>query len=227
MESLRPSGNDGKDAVAAGDGDQGPALEVIDELDILIAELESAGEGSEALDARIHFGFRVMAGRSPDIAALLIGEGISWPTVRATLDEAIPPYTTSLDAAADGEDIVFVLRSARRNLWGAMQRTTSGKKAGEEVMGWAATEPLARRLAALKSWRADMAAAIEERRDAAENAVENSAENTGDDQSKQVSEGVETAPIWTPDAVNRAIGGTEALQETRARENEKDWEVLF
>lgn len=122
------------------------------DLDALIAEIESATGGNAALDARIHFGFRIATRRSPDIAALLIEQGITWPTVEAILDEQIPSFTTSLDAALDSEDIAFSVRSAKRQRWGAMQKA----RCGEEVLAWAATEPLARRLAAIRAWRLDL-----------------------------------------------------------------------
>ena len=128
------------------------APEFVAELGALISELESAESGSLSLDIRIHYGFRILGGLGEDMASLLIKEGVSWPTVQATLNEVVPPYSTSLDAALQGEEIVFAIRSAKGHRWGAMQRTTLG---GEEL-AWAATEPLARRLAALKSWRAEL-----------------------------------------------------------------------
>ena len=131
-----------------------PAAEptLLADLAVLVAEIESAADGSSALDARIHFGFRVATRRAPDVAALLIETGITWPTVEAVMDEQIPPFTTSLDAALEGEDITFVIRSAKRRRWGAMQKA----RCGEEILAWAATEPLARRLAAIQAWRVDL-----------------------------------------------------------------------
>jgi hypothetical protein len=125
---------------------------LVADLAVLIAEIEGATAGNTALDARIHFGFRVATRRSPDIAALLIETGITWPTVEAVLDEQIPPFSTSLDAALEGEDITFVIRSTKRRRWGAMQKA----RCGDEVLAWAATEPLARRLAAIRAWRVDL-----------------------------------------------------------------------
>jgi hypothetical protein len=122
------------------------------DLAALITEIEGAPAGSAALDARIHFGFRVATQGSPDISALLIEQGITWPTVEAVLDEQIPPFTTSLDAALEGEDITFVIRSTKRGRWGAMQKA----RCGEEILAWAATEPLARRLSALRACYVDM-----------------------------------------------------------------------
>ena len=124
------------------------------DLATLIAEIENASTGSPALDARIQIGYRVAARKAPDVAALLIEQGITWPTVEAVLDDQVPPFTTSLDAALDGEDITFVIRSTKRRRWGAMQKARSG----EEVLAWAATEPLARRLAALRAHHLDLVA---------------------------------------------------------------------
>ncbi len=134
------------------DSEEPAAPTLLSDLAVLIAEIEGAPAGSTALDARIHFGFRVAARRAPDTAALLIEEGITWPTVEAVLDEQIPPFTTSLDAALEGEEIAFVIRSTKRQRWGAMQRA----RCGEEALAWAATEPLARRLAALHAYRLDL-----------------------------------------------------------------------
>lgn len=128
------------------------APSLLDDLTVLITEIEAAAAGDTALDARIHFGFRVATRRSPDIAALMIETGVTWPTVEAVMDEQIPPFSTSLDAALEGEDIMFVIRSAKRRRWGAMQKA----RCGEEVLAWAATEPLARRLAAIAAWRVDL-----------------------------------------------------------------------
>ncbi len=122
------------------------------DLAVLIAEIEGATAGNTELDARIHVGFRVATRRSPDIAALLIETGITWPTVEAVMDEQVPPFSTSLDAALEGEDITFVIRSTKRRRWGAMQKA----RCGDEVLAWAATEPLARRLAAIQAWRVDL-----------------------------------------------------------------------
>ncbi len=125
---------------------------LLTDLAVLIGEIEDAPVGNEALDARIHFGFRLAARRAPDIAALLIDQGITWPTVEAVLDEQTPPFTTSLDASLEGENITCVIRSTKRQLWGAMQKA----RCGEEILAWAATEPLARRLAALRACYVDL-----------------------------------------------------------------------
>ncbi len=128
------------------------APSLLADLAALGAEIESATAGNASLDARIHFGFQVAARRATDIAAILIEHGITWPTVEAVVDDQIPAFTTSLDAALEGEDISFVVRSAKRVRWGAMQKARCGK----EILAWAATEPLARRLAALRAYCVDL-----------------------------------------------------------------------
>jgi hypothetical protein len=114
-------------------------------LDQLIRELEAAAHGSTKLDGRIDHVLSANLAIRPNLAELLVGEGVSWPTVREALADRVPAYTTSLDAAIEGENIVFVVRSVARGKWGAVQRVFGGR----EVLAWAATEPLARRLAAL------------------------------------------------------------------------------
>lgn len=155
MQNVSSPADDPARAEPAGKSGSSPAVKepsLLADLDALISEVESAPVGNEALDARIHFGFRIATRRAPDIAALLIEQGVTWPTVDAVLDEQIPPFTTSLDAALEGEDIIFAVRSAKRRRWGAMQKASCG----EEVLAWAATEPLARRLAALRVWQVNL-----------------------------------------------------------------------
>ena len=122
-------------------------------LDALIEALATAPCGSRELDVRLDYGLGVMLSGRTDLATVMIREGVSWPTVSAVLDSRVPAYTTSLDAAVEGENIAFAIRSERRGRWGAMHRARSGK----EILAWAATEPLARRLAALEGMRSDAA----------------------------------------------------------------------
>ena len=129
--------------------DDFPAADV---LDTLIDALAAARGGSRELDIRIDYGLGVMLSGGADLATTMIQEGISWQTVSGVLESRVPAYTTSLDAAIEGENIAFTIRSERRGKWGAMHRACCGK----EVLVWATTEALARRLAALEGRRADM-----------------------------------------------------------------------
>jgi hypothetical protein len=155
MPSSRDQPGSTNDDTSAG---QLSVPEFLVELSALISEIESARGGSQSLDIRIHHGFRILGGHGEDMASLLIREGVSWPVVQETLNEIVPAYSTSLDASLQGEEIVFAIRSAKGQRWGAMQRTASG---GEEL-AWAATEPLARRLAALKCWHAELEKSLED-----------------------------------------------------------------
>lgn len=128
------------------------ALPATDILDTLIDALSAAPGGNRELDVRVDYGLGVMLSGRADLATTMIQEGVSWQTVSSVLDSRVPAYTTSLDAALEGETIAFTIRSERRGKWGAMQRARCGK----EVLVWAATEALARRLAALEGRRADI-----------------------------------------------------------------------
>jgi hypothetical protein len=112
----------------------------------LIRELEAAPGGSAALDQRIEHCFATTFAEKANLTELLVSEGVSWATVSETQRDRVPHYTRSLDANLPGEDILFVMRSKTRGKWAAVQRSFGGR----EVLAWAATEALARRLAALK-----------------------------------------------------------------------------
>ena len=124
-------------------------------VEVLIRDLESAAGGSTALDQRIEHCLGTFLALKANLTELLVSEGVAWPTITETLRGHTPRYTASLDAAIPGEDILFVLRSAARGKWAAVQRAFGGR----EVLAWAATEALARRLAALKTHAIGMAAA--------------------------------------------------------------------
>lgn len=211
--------------VGPDDGPGGRRLvaEFVAELGALISELEAASGGSLSLDVRIHHGFHIQGGYGEDIASLLIREGVSWPTVQETQDEIVPPYSTSLDAALQGEDIVFAVRSARQRRWGAMQRTAWGG----EVLAWAATEPLARRLAALKCWHAELEKSLAEEDTATEPAADPHTGPSGTvspvvTQDQEESPGGDAAELREPP---ESAGHDEADRSDEA--TEKDWKILF
>lgn len=183
-------------------------------LDELIETVEMAERGSRTLDIRIEYCLGVALGGRVDIAGTLIEEGISWETVSETLDSRVPAYTTSLDAAVEGEAIEFAVKSEKRERWGAMHRS----KNRQEFLAWAATEPLARRLAALKGRRADLL--IEREREAAQKAAQKAAEKVAQKAAQEKdSEPEQTLKASDPFAFTSVDDDTETEKQ--------DWKVLF
>lgn len=115
----------------------------------LIDLLAEAPSGNRKLDLRIEYCAGVALEGRVDAAELLIDDGFAWETVSEALQDRIPPYSSSLDAQLPGENIVLVIRSQRRDRWGAAHRTDTG----QEFLVWGATEPIARRAAALTARR--------------------------------------------------------------------------
>ncbi|MEE8189708.1 MAG: hypothetical protein V3T80_10905 [Kiloniellales bacterium] len=112
----------------------------------LLASLQGAARGSRELDIIISYLLGDTTSEAGQMIQLLVEEGYPWNVISELLDEELPPYTRALDAALPGENIVLTLYSPRRSKWAASHR----KPDGEQVLVWAATEPLARRCAALK-----------------------------------------------------------------------------
>jgi hypothetical protein len=121
----------------------------------LSASLRTAPRGSREFDIIVSFLLGDTSSESAQMIQLLVEEGYSWDIISELLDQDLPPYTTALDAALPGENIVLALHSAKRGKWAAVQRTPGGN----DVLVWATTEPLARRAAALKALRPDLRAA--------------------------------------------------------------------
>lgn len=116
-------------------------------LATLLPVLEKADRGSARLDLLI--GYLVDAASPDDLRRIeLFREDGYLPDRIAELTGFVPmPYTTSLDAALPGENIVLAMYSAARGRWAAIHRRSDG----EEDMAWGATEALARRAAALRA----------------------------------------------------------------------------
>ena len=116
----------------------------------LLESLGGAEAGGRELDIIIHYLLGSQAedagGEASQMIELLVEEGYPWEVVSELLDAALPPYTTTLDAALPGENIILALHSPRRGRWAAVHKTP----AGQQVLAWAASECLARRRAALK-----------------------------------------------------------------------------
>src|SRR3546814_12291487 len=77
---------------------------------------------------------------------LLVNEGFSWHVISEIWEGKVTPYTQSLDAGIEGENIAFAMKSERREQWAAVHKAADGT----EHVAWARPEILARRLAALK-----------------------------------------------------------------------------
>jgi len=118
----------------------------------LLESLGTAEGGSRELDIVIAYVLGDTSSEAGRMIQLLVGEGYSWDIVSELLDEALSPYTSSLDAAIPGEHIVLSLYSARRRRWAAVQGAAGETDLpGAEALSWAATECLARRRAALQA----------------------------------------------------------------------------
>ncbi len=119
--------------------------------DKLLESLGGAEAGGRELDIVIHYLLGAQAedagGEAGQMIELLVEEGYPWEVVSELLDAELPPYTTALDAALPGENIILALHSPRRGRWAAVHQTPGG----EQVLVWAASECLARRRAALKA----------------------------------------------------------------------------
>ena len=136
---------------------------VDDLVDDLITQLEEAPEGSRELDAQIHAivngGYLEQTGH-PDGSIAVWGEdrGIKKASVsgheyrdRDFICDAkfSPRYTTSLDAKIPGENIVSISELYLKRHGGYSPRWFAMHRNG--IMGVGHTEPLARRIAALKA----------------------------------------------------------------------------
>lgn len=126
---------------------QGTKVKVYDKL---LSSLGAARQGKRELDIVVSFVLGDTTSDAGKMIQLLVEEGYPWDVISELLDEELPAYTTSLDAAVPGENVVLSAYSKKRNQWVAVQRTADG----EQISAWAATECLARRLAGLKSRRA-------------------------------------------------------------------------
>ncbi|WP_119460361.1 hypothetical protein [Rhodospirillaceae bacterium SYSU D60014] len=201
--------------------------------DDLIGALESAQKGSRTLDVQLAFKLGEAGGSMEDfpattrlpakwhalgdfpaIAKIMLDEGFSWQSVCDVLDCEAPAYTTSLDAGIPGENIVFVIRSAKRNQWGAIHKTADG----EEIFGWGATEVLARRTAALKGWERATAAMPEMTQPDAssQNGLHHDVRTESAGRRKSVINGE-----------HHAVRTEKSLEEAFAEQEDRDWEILF
>lgn len=115
----------------------------------LIATLQDADEGDRRLDAIIAYHCGAAGRDAHQMMRLLIDEGSSWDLIYELLEGEIPPFTSSLDAAVPGENIVCAMYSSKHDRWAAVHREPDGS----EVLAWSANEVLARRVAGLRAIR--------------------------------------------------------------------------
>jgi hypothetical protein len=112
----------------------------------LLNALEDSDRGNSALDLRISQCLDADSDVHVSTADAALTAELAPETVDLILGEVVAPYTQSLDARIPSENIVFSMYSARRRQWVSVHRDEDGK----EYVSWAATEPLARRAAALR-----------------------------------------------------------------------------
>ena len=184
--------------------------------DKLLESLGSARRGGRELDIIICYLLGDTSSEAGKMIQLLVEEGYPWNVVAELLDEELPPYTTTLDAALPGENIVLALYSPRRGRWAAVQETP----AGEQVLVWAASECLARRRAALKAMRATLLprAAPAPAKPAARPAPRSVPRPPTGAEAPQ--------PAASPHGWSLAPD-PEAAPEDAAEEGEEEWKILF
>ena len=115
----------------------------------LIVALQEAASGDRKLDALVAYHCGAVGRDTHQMVRLLIDEGSSWDLVFELMEGEIPTFTTSLDAAVPGENIVCSIFSTKYQRWAAVHRGEDGG----EVLAWAADEVLARRVAGLRAIR--------------------------------------------------------------------------
>ena len=115
----------------------------------VMVALQEAQEGSRRLDALIAYHSGAADRDVQQMIRLLIDEGSAWDLIFELMEGDVPAYTTSLDARVPGENIVCALFSTKYGRWAAVHRGTDET----EVLAWAGTEILARRVAGLRAIR--------------------------------------------------------------------------
>lgn len=119
-------------------------------LDNLLQDLEQATEGSRKLDILISFVIGETPARHRPVIKILLEDETKTALICKLIGEDFPRYTEMLDAKLPDENVVLSMYSEARGKWAAAHKPANG----EEFVAWAATEVLARRLAALKALQA-------------------------------------------------------------------------
>lgn len=123
----------------------------------IIEALEAATGPDRVVDLRLAYATDQGSQELRRTLPMLIEEGFSWPAIGEVLASEAASYTGSLDAALPWEHVIFTMYSRRRQQWSAIHRAPDGR----ETAAWAATEPLARRLAAMKAATGEAAASTQ------------------------------------------------------------------
>ena len=186
-------------------------------LATVISALGEASQGGEDLDVRISVALGEMQSESAKLLRLFVEEGYDWNVISNLLDDQVPPYTTSLDAAVPGENIVGVLFSRKRGRWAAIHRGPQGRESGPV---WAASEALARRAAGL-------AGLVAQNRKEPGRDRPNLAVATGGS-ARPAAESPDRAPAAAPVAGGAAQPEDAENAVADAEEEElSDWKILF
>lgn len=111
----------------------------------LLPVLERADRGSARLDLLIAYLVDVASPDDLRRIEIFRDEGYLPERVADLLGYVPQPYTSRLDATVPGENVILSMYSREQKRWAAIHRRVSG----EEDIHWGATEPLARRIAAL------------------------------------------------------------------------------
>ncbi len=170
-----------------------------DRFDTLIDALQGARAGSAALDIMVSYYLGDTPQSCVRAADLLVSKGFDWRVIGNLWDGDVPAYTRALDAPIEGEAIVATIQPQPGGRWAAVQRCgTRG-----DLVGWGATEALARRIAGLKALR--MTAAARE-----------AAPDAGPSASRR-------SRVPTPETASQATRPAERA----ADENDHEWKILF
>lgn len=179
-------------------------------LDDLTNALQQAENGSRKLDILISFVIGETPARHRPVIKILLEDDSKTALICKLIGEDFPRYTESLDAKLPHENVVLAMYSEARGKWAAAHKPASG----EEVVAWAATEVLARRLAVLKALQAATADGATERSARAPAPVEH-----GD-------RTAETPRIVRPRAVPRRPERPVA-PPVQASATTEDWDIRF
>ena len=105
-------------------------------VEAIVSALNTMHEGGKRLDFRIARCLGVRLESSDYVSDLLVNGDLSESVLFDLIGQDVPPYTTSLDAAIPGENIVLAMYAGDRREWAAVQRSADGG----EYLAWAATE---------------------------------------------------------------------------------------